>query len=46
MNNIEAKSEDESEVKDLVIKDNNARQKSKAKDTTEITKEDMPTQLC
>jgi len=45
MNNVEAKPESESEAEDLVIEDDDARQKSEARDATEMTVEDAPTQL-
>ena len=45
MNNIKAKPESKSEAEDLVVKDNDAEQKSEAEDATETTVEDTPTQL-
>jgi len=46
MNNVEAKPESESEAEDLVVEGDDAGQKSEAGDTTEMTVEDTPTQLC
>ena len=45
MNNVEAKPKSENETKDLVVNDNDAGQKSEARDATETTVEDTPTQL-
>ena len=45
MNNVEAKPESESEAEDLVVEGDDAGQKSEARDATETTVEDTPTQL-
>jgi len=45
MNNVDTKLEDESEIEDLVVEGDDARQGSEARGTTEMTKEDIPTQL-
>ena len=43
INNIKEKPENKSEVDDLVVKDNNIEQKSKARSTTETAVLDAPT---
>ena len=45
MNNVDAKLEDKSEIEDLVVEGDDARQESETKGTMEMT-EDIPTQLC
>jgi len=45
INDVDTKLEDESEIEDLVVEGDDARQESEAKGTMEMTKEDIPTQL-